>query len=413
MENGGLEPQHQDQQQKKPLIADTRSWLFLGIVIGLAVIVAILVWIMATISVQQNVQQNTPGVAPPTKSTEKPELTTEVVTKGHDSIWEVAFLPTKEMLFTERKGVVHAMKDGKDTVLATIEDVYNQGEGGLMGVAIDPQFLTNRFIYTCFNSKTGGPDVRVVRWKVSDDVKTLSSRTDIITGIPSNPSGRHSGCRMAFGSDGYLWVGTGDTARGDTAAQPKNLGGKILRVDRAGEAAPGNIGGQFDTRIFSYGHRNVQGLAFFPLPQQGVLGISVEHGPDKDDEVNLLKVGNFGWAPAAQGYNENIPMTDTRRFLDAIPAVWSSGTPTIAPSGATFLKGSQWKAWDGFLVIAALKGQQVKVLSISKQNQLASEQQLFAGTFGRLRTAVQGPDGNLYLSTDNASDNQIIRVIPR
>ncbi|HSE61204.1 MAG TPA: PQQ-dependent sugar dehydrogenase, partial [Candidatus Saccharimonadales bacterium] len=240
----------------------------------------------------------------------------------------------------------------------------------------------------------------------------LDARTDIISDIPANQSGRHSGCRLAFGPDGYLWVGTGDAAQGDTSIQPKNLGGKILRVDRDGKAAVGNLAAPFDPRIFSYGHRNVQGLAFFAKPQNGVLGVSVEHGSSVDDEVDLLKQGNFGWAPLPGGYIENIAMTDKTRFPEAIDAIWSSGSPTQAPSGAAFLHGSQWKAWDGRLAVAMLKAKHLKILTITVQNKITAEEKILDAQFGRLRTAAQGPDGNLYVSTDNGGDDQIIRVTP-
>ncbi|HKX72858.1 MAG TPA: PQQ-dependent sugar dehydrogenase [Candidatus Saccharimonadales bacterium] len=389
-----------------------KSWLFIAIVIVVAIGAALVIWWAAMATIQQSVQlaeSQQPVVS--TKSTATPQLTTEVVVSGRTQIWEVAFLPTKEMVFTERKGVLSIVKNGQPATLRTIEDISAKGEGGLLGLAVDAKFIDNRFIYTCFNSTKG--DIRVVRWRVSADLGSLEARTDIVTGIPANPSGRHSGCRVAFGPDGYVWIGTGDTARGDTSIQPKSLGGKTLRVDRDGKPAPGNIGGQYDARIFSYGHRNVQGLAFFPGgARQGVLGISVEHGSSVDDEINVLRPGNFGWAPPAQGYDESVPMTDKTRFPDAIDPIWKSGNPTQAPSGAGFVHGAQWKAWDGRLMVAMLKDKQLKVVNLTDQNKLAGEDHVFQGQFGRLRTAVQGPDGNLYLATDNSSNNQIIRVTP-
>lgn len=393
-----------------------KSWIYIGIVIVAAVAAALVIWWAAMATIQQSVQlaeSQQPVV--PTKSTATPQLTAEVVVNGRSNIWEVAFLPSKEMLFTERKGVLSIMRDGKPATLRTVEDVVAKGEGGLLGLAVDPKFVENRFIYTCFNSTKG--DVRVVRWHVAPDAASLDARTDIVTGMPSNqssvPLGRHSGCRLAFGPDSYLWIGTGDAALGDTSIQPRNLGGKILRVDRDGKAAPGNVGGQYDPRIFSYGHRNVQALAFFPEPRQGILGINVEHGSSVDDEINLLRPGNFGWAPPAAGYNETgVPMTDKTRFPDAIEAVWRSGDPTQAPSGATFVHGDQWKAWDGRLMVAMLKTKHLKVVNLDDKNVLAGEERMFEGQFGRIRTAVQGPDGNLYLSTDNDTNNQIIRVTP-
>lgn len=404
MESGG-----QSQRQSA-----RQSWLYLGIVVIVAVIAALLVWWVAGLTVQQQSQaENAPQPIVPTKSTATPQLTTDLLVSGRSNIWDMAFTPGAELLFTERKGTVNMLKGSTVVTLKTIEDVMNKGEGGLMGLAVDTKFVDNRFIYTCFNSTQGGPDVRVVRWTVNQKMDALVDRRDLIIGIPSNASGRHSGCRLAFGPDGYLWIGTGDAALGDAGMRPNQLGGKILRVDREGKAAPGNVGGQYDGRIFSYGHRNTQGLAFFPQAHQGILGVSIEHGSTVDDEVNLLRAGNFGWAPPAQGYNESgVPMTDKVRFPDAIDAIWKSGSPTQAPSGAAFVSGPQWKAWDGSLMVAMLKAQHLKVLAINEQNQVTGEIKLFQSQFGRLRTAVQGPDGLLYLATDSATNNQIIRVTP-
>jgi glucose/arabinose dehydrogenase len=404
MESGG-QPQAQSAR---------KSWVYIGIVIVAAVVAAMLIWWAAGLAVQQTEQAgNTPQPIVPTKSTAAPQLSTELLLSGRSNIWDIAFTPGGELLFTERKGTVNLLKNGSAVTLKTIEDVMAKGEGGLMGLAVDPKFVENRFVYTCLNSTQGGPDVRVVRWTISQNMDALENRKDIITGMPSQASGRHSGCRVAFGPDGYLWVGTGDAAQGDSGLKTTSLGGKILRTDRDGKAAPGNVGGQYDSRVFSYGHRNTQGLAFFPRAHQGILGVSIEHGSTVDDEVNLLRPGNFGWAPPANGYNESgVPMTDKTRFPDAIDAVWKSGSPTQAPSGATFVTGGHWKAWDGFLMVAMLKAQHLKVLAINDQNQLTGEAKVFEGQFGRLRAVVQGPDGLLYLATDNANNNQIIRVTP-
>ncbi|HET9411973.1 MAG TPA: PQQ-dependent sugar dehydrogenase [Candidatus Saccharimonadales bacterium] len=381
-----------------------KNTLFIAVVVTVA-IAAATVWLWAA---SQTVQ---PAAQPSAKSTQSPTLTTNVVVQGYSPIWDVDFLTSGDMLFTERKGVINTFKDGQSRALATISDVSAKGEGGLMALAVDPKFDSNRFIYTCFNSSKN--DIRIVRWRVSPDVTALESRVDIVTGIPANATGRHSGCQLVFGPDSYLWVGTGDSAQGDTGIQPKSLGGKILRIDRDGSPAPGNIGGQYDPRVFSYGHRNVQGLAFFAEPINGLLGISTEHGSDTDDEINPLRAGNFGWAPAAKGYNETgVPMTDKKRFPDAVDALWSSGKPTQALSGATILKGSQWKSWEGALVVATLKAQHLKIMFFDQNAKIVSDQKEFSNQFGRIRTAVQGPDGNLYMTTDNSLNNQIIRVTP-
>lgn len=351
--------------------------------------------------------------APPDTST--PSVNANVVLSGRAYVWDMEFIPSGEMLFTERNsGAISVFDTKKNSVseLTKIPDVLSQGEGGLMGLAVDPQFKKNRYIYTCYSSTA--PDIRIVRWHVANDLKSVSDRKDLITGITYNTTtfpGRHSGCRVGFGPDGYLWAGTGDTAQGDTGQQPMALGGKILRVDRDGKAAPGNIGSGFDPRVYSYGHRNVQGLAFFDKPKDGVPGVSIEHGSDVDDEVNELKKGNFGWAPPAQGYDETVPMTDLKRFPDAIQAIWSSGSPTQAPSGATFIHGKQWKGWDGALAVAMLKAQHLKILRLDAKNKVIQEEKTLIDTYGRLRDVAQGPDGSLYVSTSNG-DDKIIKLTP-
>ncbi len=347
-----------------------------------------------------------------TASTETPVYKAEVLLSGRNRPWDIAFLPNGGFLFTERAGTLSLFKDGAASQVAAISDVKAGGEGGLMGVALDPQFAQNRSIYTCMNSTAG--DVRIVRWRLADDAAGLQDRRDIVTGITANPSGRHSGCRLKFGPDGNLWIGTGDSATGTQPQQPKSLNGKILRVDRDGAAVPGNPGGGFDSRIYSYGHRNTQGIAFFPSAKNGVSGISSEHGSTVDDEVNELRTGNFGWAPP-DGYNESgVPMTDLRRFPDAVQAIWSSGNTTQAVSGIAIINNSRWKGWDGAVAMALQKDQHLKILRLDARNKVTKEEKILQGTYGRLRSVTQGPDGNLYVTSDVGSNNdKIIRLTPQ
>lgn len=345
--------------------------------------------------------------------TGRPNIRVSTVLSGKQFIWDVDFLPEGQLIFTERSGSVSFLEKGVMHEIGRIPDVRVAGEGGLMGLAIDPLFTQNRVIYTCYNASS---DIRVVRWTIANDFKKLEQRKDIVIGMPTNTTGqagRHSGCQLAFGPDGYLWIGTGDTAQGDIAVQPKSLGGKILRVDREGLSAPDNLGGIFDPRIYSYGHRNTQGIAFFTSPKQGVVGVSDEHGPGKDDEVNELRKGNFGWAPPAKGYDENVPMTDTKRFPDAISSIWSSGEPTQAPSGLAVLKGAKWRDWNGALAMPMLRGSHLRILQLDEQNKVTKEEEMLVHEYGRLRAATQGPDGSLYISTSNGSDDKILKLTPQ
>lgn len=344
-------------------------------------------------------------------STETPKFKEEVIVQGRLNVWDVVMLPGKQLLFTERSGSVNLYDNGKVKQVSAINDVAARGEGGLMGMALDPQFGQNRYVYLCFNSTEG--DIRVARLKLANDLSSLSNRSNIIKGITANPSGRHSGCRLAFGPDGYLWTGTGDSAQGTQPQQPNSLNGKILRTDGDGKAAPGNQGGGFDPRIYSYGHRNTQGIAFFPKAKNGLIGVSAEHGSDVDDELNPLTKGNFGWAPPA-GYDESgVAMTDMERFPDAVKAIWSSGRPTQAPSGIAVISGAKWKGWDGAVAMATLRDEHLKILRLSSDNKVTKEEKVLEGTYGRLRMVYQAADGNLYVTTDNRGNDKIIKLTPQ
>lgn len=331
-----------------------------------------------------------------------PNLNVNVILGGLNNPWDLAFAPDA-VFFTERTGPISAiLTNGQRVILGTPGDVKPGGEGGMLGIAVDPNYASNRVIYTCYSST--GLDNRIVAWTVAGDFSGLGGPFPIVTGMPYNNSsvGRHSGCRLKIGPDGFLWVGTGDAAMTGTAQDVNNLGGKVLRIDGNGNPAPGN---PFGTRVWSLGHRNVQGLAFRPGNGQAY---SVEHGPDRDDEVNIEIAGaNYGWAPGP-GYNEGVPMT----FAGGQGAVWSSGVPTIAPSGATFLSGPQWKGWDGALAVAVLKAHHLHIYFLNAQGGISGETTVLPNS-PRLRSAVLGPDGNLYITTDvGGGGGQIWQVIP-
>ncbi|HEX8763059.1 MAG TPA: PQQ-dependent sugar dehydrogenase [Candidatus Saccharimonadales bacterium] len=379
------------------------------ITIGAIVGIVLLAAGVAALLRPESIPTRNPAFA---SDTSTPSVSDQVLVEGRRNVWDIGFLPGGTLLFTERQGHISFLRhNGQVWLIHTIPDVKAAGEGGLMGLAVDPNFEQNRYIYACFNSMAR--DIRVARWKLTEEM-LVTDRKDIITGIPANNGatpGRHSGCRLRFGPDNNLWVGTGDTAQGDTSVQPRGLGGKILRVTREGQAVAGNMGGEFDPRIYSYGHRNVQGLAFFTKAKNGVPGVSMEHGPDRDDEVNTLRPGNFGWAPSAVGYNESVPMTDLNRFPNAIASIWSSGAPTQAPSGGTIINGYNWKGWNGSLAVAMLKGKHLRILRLDDHNKVIKEEKALDNAYGRLRAVTQGPNGDLYVSTDNGQNDKIILLM--
>ena len=363
-----------------------------------------------------------PTTAPPTGA---PALEVEVVADGLTRAWDVAQADDGTLLVDERAGGLTAvLPDGTvQQVRADFDDLFAVGETGLMGLALDPGFADNRRFYTCQGvvdgGAGGGPAIEVIAWHAAEDWRTATRVDDpLIGGIPVNEdSGRHGGCRVEFASDGALLVGTGDNAVGSNPQDLGSLAGKVLRADPAtGDPLPDNPFTDDDGAedlIWTYGHRNVQGLAVRPGADQV---FSVEHGPAVDDEVNLLEPGaNYGWDPVGTGgYDESVPMTDPE-IPGAVPAVWSSGDPTIAPSGGTFLAGEEWGAYDGLLLIGVQKDTGVLALRLDDQGRLVEQFRIpeLEDAYGRIRTPQLGTDGALYLTTDNGDgQDRVLRVTP-
>ena len=263
-------------------------------------------------------------------------------------------------------------------------------------------------------------DVRVVSWVLAEDGKSARRAKELLTGLPVAQSGRHSGCRMALDATGALLVGTGDTAVASIPQDRTSLGGKVLRVSLdTGEGLPDNpfasSSDPNERRVLSYGHRNIQGIA---LDGQSRI-ITAEHGPSFDDEVNVIKAGaNYGWDPSRGGestaYDESVPMTDRKRFPDAVPALWTSGDMTEAICAVEVLKGPIWKDHEGTLVVTALKGAKLLFLRPGADGAIESVAVPMAtdGEFERLRAARLGPDGALYVTTSNGGADKILRITP-
>jgi aldose sugar dehydrogenase len=349
---------------------------------------------------------STPAAPPASGPASPPVLEVGVVVDGLDNVWDVVQAADGTLLVDERAGGFTAvLPDGTvREVAADFDDLFADGETGLMGLALDPAFPGNRRFYSCQGSQDG--EIVVLTWRVAADWSSATRVADpLVGGLPLNErTGRHGGCRLTFAPDGTLLVGTGDSAEGAVAQDPRSLGGKVLRVDPA----------TGERQIWTLGHRNVQGLAVRPGTDQV---FAVEHGPDRDDEVNLLREGaNYGWDPDGGGsYDESVPMTDPA-IDGAVPAVWSSGRPTLATSGATFLAGEQWGAYDGLLLVGLLKAQGVLALRLDDAGALQEEFRLpeLDGRYGRIRSVLQGVDGALYLTTDNGGgEDALLRVTPR
>ena len=340
-----------------------------------------------------------------------PEIRVSTLVSGLTFPWGIAFTPDGTMLFTERGGNLSSrLTDGTvQTVSADFSDLFVSGEAGLMAIVVDPDFASNRRFYTCQGHT--GPEVQVTAWTFDDDTYTAATRANdpLVGNIPA--ASRHSGCRLRFGPQGYLWIATGDAASGTVPQDLNSLGGKVLKVDAStGDGAPGNPFAP--SPIYTYGHRNVQGLALRPGTSQIW---TVEHGPSIDDEINLLSAGgNYGWDPVP-GYNESVPMTDLVQFPSAIEAKWSSGNPTLATSGSIFLEGDAWGEWEGRLAVATLKNKSLRVFEFTAEGTFMSQVVVpeLDDTHGRLRTPMLGPAGALYVSTSNGNgQDKILKITP-
>ena len=350
-----------------------------------------------------------------------PELTVTELVTGLTHPWDIAFTPDGTMLFTERDdGLRVRLTDGTvRQVTADFSDLNFGGTAGLLALVLDPDFVSNRRFYT-YQRHTGA-EMQLIAWTIDADYTAVTRVADpLVGGIPRNrnrgPS--HGGGRLRFGPQGYLWVATGDGYSGTAAQDLSSLGGKVLRVDsQTGAGAPDNPFAP--SPVYTYGHRNPQGLALRPGASQMW---SVEHGPNHDDEINLLvSGGNYGWDPAPDEGAEDLydetttPMTDLVKFPDGLEAKWSSGYPTLAVGGGVFLEGSQWREWEGRFAVATLKTKSVRVFKFTEEGDLVSQVVVpeLDHTYGRLRTAVLGPDGALYITTTNGGGkDKILKVVP-
>lgn len=384
--------------------------------------VSLLVALALIVSILTLVDASSPFVGPASAESEVeplvPDLHVEVVADKLSIPWDLAVTPDGTLLFTERDGRLKVrLGDGTiRKVRANFEDLMVAGESGLLGLVLAPDFADSRRFYTCQATFDPDSQIQVIGWTMNADYTRATRFADPLVGDIDLTYGRHGGCRVRFGADDQLWIATGDSAEEVNPQSLTSLAGKVLRVDPA--TGHGSVGNPFVSssnantrRIYTYGHRNLQGLALRPGTNQMW---SVEHGPSTDDEVNLLVPGgNYGWDPGP-GYNEGVPMTDLDKFPDAVEAKWATGETTLALSGGIFIEGRNWGTLNGTFAVAALKAQSLRFLRFDSQGTL---QELLVSpelnsTYGRLRTPMMGQDGNFYVTTSNGSNDKILRITP-
>ncbi len=372
------------------------------------ILAGLLVFMVLTGGCEMSPSRTTPPSGTPSSS---PRISVDVFISNLDVPWAIDFAPDGRIFITERAGSIRIAKDGRlqDEPWMTLE-VMQIGESGLLGLALDPDFEKNRYVYAAYTYGVGNElKNRLVRLK--EDVASGKGVFDKILIDDMEGNVYHDGARVKFSPDGKLYVTMGEAGRPQLAQDLSSLNGKILRINSDGTIPSDN---PFpNSPIYSYGHRNPQGLDW--EPGTGRL-YETEHGPSGvpggRDEVNYIEPGkNYGW-PVISG-------NETREGMES-PVIQSGMSETWAPSGATFVtKG----VWAGSFLFGGLRGESLYRLVLDKNNprQYVAFERYFSGEYGRLREIVEGPDGALYVLTNNrdgrgnprTGDDKLIRIVIR
>lgn len=344
---------------------------------------------------------------------DKHRVNVEVVTAGLRHPWGMAFLPGGDMLVTERPGRLRLITKGKllEAPIAGLPKIREKGQGGLLGIALHPNFHTNRWLYLAYAGKgKGGYGTEVMRGRF--DGARLHDVQVIFRALPKSGGGRHFGSRLVFGRDGTLYISLGDRGKRPSAQNMNDHRGSLIRVNDNGSVPSDNpFVGTPDVKpaIYSYGHRNIQGMTIHPV--SGAIWTH-EHGPQGGDEINVIQPGvNYGWPVITYGVNYGIGTQigeGTHKAGMAQPIhTW---VPSIAPSGMAFYTGEAFARWQGNLFVGSLKFGLLVRLEIDA-NRVTHEERMLNGRYGRIRDIVQGPDGLLYVLTDER-DGRLLRLTP-
>ncbi|WP_420347907.1 PQQ-dependent sugar dehydrogenase [Pelagibius sp.] len=347
-----------------------------------------------------------------TEQSEQADFKVVPLTEGLDHPWGLAFLPDGGMLITERSGDLRLFKDGRleSGAVAGVPEVAARGQGGLLDVAVHPSFAENGLIYLSYAGPgEGGASTEVARGRL--DGMTLQDVEVIFRATPKSGGTGHFGSRLVFDRDGKLFISLGDRRQ---IRESQNLGnhiGTVIRLNDDGSVPEDNpFLGQAGAlpEIYSYGHRNVQGMTLHPV--SGEIW-SHEHGPRGGDELNLVKAGaNYGWPVITYGIDYSGAIITDKTEAPGMEQPIVYWDPSIAPSGMAFYDGDQFPEWQGDLFIGALAHLHLRRLEM-EGGQVVGQESLLTGLNERIRDVRNGPDGYLYVLTDS-SNGQLLRLEP-
>ncbi len=344
------------------------------------------------------------------KTPDKINYKTEVVVPELDIPWGMEFLPDGSILITEKTGTLILFKNDKKTEIAGLPEIYVRGQGGFLDIKLHPNYKDNGWLYFTFASPKGegtGGNTALMRAKIKND--SLVEKQLLYKAGINTKKGQHFGSRIEFDSDGYLYFSIGD--RGNRDVNPQDITrdcGKIYRLKDDGSIPQDNPfvnTPNAKKAIFSYGHRNPQGMILHP--KTGKLWVH-EHGPKGGDEINIIEKGkNYGWPVISYGINySGTPFTDItkKEGMEQPLFYW---VPSIAPSGMTFITSKKYPDWEKSLLVGSLKFEYLERLII-KKNKVIKREKLFEG-LGRFRTVKQAPDGYLYAAIEGKG---IVKIVP-
>ncbi|MGS4987230.1 PQQ-dependent sugar dehydrogenase [Roseibium sp. RP-7] len=340
----------------------------------------------------------------------------ETVAAGLSYPWSVAFLPEEGYLVTERDGTVkHIDASGRQSEVTGVPEVFAQGQGGLLDVALSPDFATDRTVFLSYSQGSAeGAGTSLFRAKLTGAFKggfALEDGETIFSGNNKAYGGRHFGSRLVFAPDGTLFMTVGERGDGERAQDTSDHAGSVLRLTRDGQPAPGNpfVGQEgYKPEIWSYGHRNPQSAAIHP--ETGVLW-TVEHGARGGDEINIPEAGkNYGWPVISYGRHYSgatIGQGTSKEGMEQPVHYWD---PSIAPSGMAFVTSDRYPDWKGDMLVGALAGQHLARVDLDGGT-VVGEEKLLTDLGERIRDVRQGPDGYVYVLTDS-DDGRLLRLQP-